>query len=93
MAQYTAVRDRDIYAQVVDYSQDYPQGVSNSLAEVNYEDLRSGSIMIAGREVKTAGFSSYSKAKKIAEELKSWIRNADFLLSEPVQELPGFKKD
>jgi uncharacterized protein (DUF39 family) len=39
--------------------------------------------------VPTGALSSYSKAKEIAEELKSWIKKGEFLLSEPVASLPG----
>jgi len=39
--------------------------------------------------VPTGNLSSYSKARQIAEELKSWIRRGDFLLTEPVAPLPG----
>ncbi len=84
-----AVRDEEIYAQVVDYSSDYPQAVSRSLGEVNYAQLKSGRITVQGKEVPTGALSSYSRAKEIAEELKSWIKKGDFVLSEPVAKLPG----
>jgi len=92
-----AVEDKDIYAQVVDYSTNYPNCVSGSLGEVNYEQLKSGKIVIQGREVLTGNLSSYSKAREICDELKRWIKKGDFLLSEPVAPLPrvdsgyGFK--
>lgn len=86
---HTAVRDEEIYTQVVDYSHDYPQGVSNSLGEVNYKQLKSGTIKVQGREVPTASLSSYSNAKVIAEQLKDWILKGKFLLSEPVKLLPS----
>ncbi len=93
IANYTAVRDRDIYAQIVDYSNDYPNGIPNSLGEVNYEQLRSGKIEFRGNQIPTACFSNYKKARKIAETLKDWINKGDFLLSNPVEKLPGVKKD
>ncbi len=86
---YAAVRDEEIYAQVVDYSSDYPQGVSRSLGEVNYAQLKTGKIAVQGKEVPTGALSSYSRAKDIAEELKSWIKKGEFVLSEPVAGLPG----
>lgn len=89
IARYTAVRDREIFAQVVDYSEDYPQGISRSMGEVNYEELRSGKITVDGREIPTAGFSSYAKARQIAEELKDWISQGEFLLTESVEPIPG----
>jgi len=87
--QYAAVKDKDIYAQVVDYSQNYPQCVGQSLSEVNYEQLKSGKIVVQGKEIATGNLSSYSKAREISEELKSWIKKGDFLLTEAVAVLPG----
>ena len=89
IAKYTAVRDKEIYAQIVDYSHDYPQGVSRSLGEVNYKMLRSGSIKVRGKDVPTASLSSYAKAREIAEVLKDWIVKGKFLLTEPVALLPS----
>ena len=86
---YTAVKDEDIWTQIVDYSSDYPQGVPGSLGEVNYAQLRTGRIKVKGKEVPTASLSSYSKAVEIAEELKKWIKDKSFFLTEPVQLLPG----
>lgn len=84
-----AVRDEDILAQVVDYGGDYPQNVNRSLCQVNYAQLRSGTITVQGREVQTGALSSYSKAREIALELKSWISGGVFTLTEPVSSLPG----
>lgn len=83
-----AVRDEEIYTQVVDYSAAYPQGLPEVLATVNYAQLKSGTINVNGKEVPTGALSSYSKAKEIAEELKAWIRKGDFLLTEPQAFLP-----
>ena len=89
MARFTAVKDEDIYTQIYDYSMDYPKGVSKSLAEVSYKDLRSGTIIIDGRKVITAPLSSYYKARLIANTLKEWIESGKFLLGEPQQILPS----
>jgi len=89
IAAYAAVKDEDIYTQIVDYSQAYPQFVPGSLGEVSYKQLKSGKITIEGKDVPTGALSSYSKAKEIAEELKAWIKKGDFLLSEAVSPLPG----
>ncbi len=86
---FVSVKDSDIKAQVVDYGSDYPNGVSRSLGEVDYAQLRSGEIEVDGKKVKTAALSSYPKAREIAEILKEWIKNGEFLLGEPVQLLPG----
>ena len=84
-----AVKDEDIWTQIVDYSDDYPQGKVGSLGEVNYKQLKSGKITIKGKEVPTSPLSSYSKAREIAEELKKWIADKKFFLTEFVQALPG----
>ncbi|MDD4980178.1 MAG: homocysteine biosynthesis protein [Candidatus Omnitrophica bacterium] len=86
---YAAAKDEEIYAQVVDYSQAYPQMVPGSLTEVNYAQLKSGKIKVEGKEIPTGNLSSYSKAREIAEELKSWIKKGDFLLTESQAALPG----
>jgi len=84
-----AVRNEDIWTQVIDYSEDYPQGKVGSLGEVNYAQLRSGAITVKGKEVPTASLSSYPKALEIAEELKKWIKEKKFFLTEAVAKLPG----
>ena len=89
ICQFTAVRDKDIYAPIVDYSKTYPERESETLGEVNYAQLKSGKIMINGKEVLTAPLSSYVKAKEIAENLKRCILEGEFLLTEPVVALPG----
>ncbi|MFH1778160.1 MAG: homocysteine biosynthesis protein [Candidatus Omnitrophota bacterium] len=89
ICQYTAVKDEQIWTQIVDYSRVYPQGEKGSLGEVNYAELNSGKIAIQSKEVPTGNLSSYSKAVKIAKILKEWINKGDFLLTEPVAYLPG----
>ncbi|NQT95188.1 MAG: hypothetical protein HQ572_01945, partial [Candidatus Omnitrophica bacterium] len=86
---YTAVKDEEIFTQIVDYSNDYPNGISNSLGEVNYKQLKTGAINIKGKDVPTASLSSYAKAKVIAEELKEKISKGKFLLGEPVAPIPS----
>ncbi|HZK24292.1 MAG TPA: homocysteine biosynthesis protein [Oscillospiraceae bacterium] len=85
---YAAVRDEDIMAQVVDYGEAYPQGVGGSLAEVSYAELKSGTIVVQGKEVPTAPMSSYPRAREIAQTLKQWITKGEFTLTEPVAALP-----
>ena len=86
---HAAVKDEDLWTQVVDYSEDYPQGRVGSLGEVNYKQLKSGRITVKGKEVQTSSLSSYSKAREIAEELKKWVADKKFFLTEFVQALPG----
>jgi L-aspartate semialdehyde sulfurtransferase len=90
MAQYTAVKDEDIYAQIYDYGMDYPKGIAmKPIGEVNYRELRSGEIIINGKKVTTAPMSSYFKAREISMILKEWIEKGEFLLGEPQQHLPS----
>jgi L-aspartate semialdehyde sulfurtransferase len=89
MALFTAVKDEDIYAQIYDYSMDYPKGAAKPLAEVNYKDLRSGTITVNGKKIITAPLSSYYKARQIAGILKEWIESGRFILGEPQQILPS----
>jgi len=86
---HTTVKDEEIFAQVVDYSEVYPQGKTGSLGEVNYKELKSGSIKVGNKTVPTAPLSSYSKAIEIAESLKKWIKDKRFYLTENVQPLPS----
>jgi len=88
IAFYTAVSDSDIYAPVVDYSHDYPCREGKPLGYVNYAELRSGKVIIKGREVPTGGLSSYIKAQEIAQILKRRIERAEFFLTEPVEKIP-----
>lgn len=89
MAYFTSRSDEDFYAQVVDYSHDYPERIAKSLCEVTYAQLKSGKIKVNGKSVLTYPISSYSKAQEIASVLKEWIHTGDFLLSSPVAPLPG----
>jgi len=89
MLRYTMVRDEEIWAQVVDYSEAYPQFIPGSLGEVNYKQLKSGRITVQGKEVPTSGLSSYLKAREIANILKEWIEAGKFFLTKPVELLPS----
>ncbi len=89
MVKFTSVRDDELFAQIVDYSEAYPQGKSGSLGEVSYAELKTGKITVQGKEVPTGSLSSYPKAREIARTLKEWIQKKQFLLSDPVAPLPG----
>jgi uncharacterized protein (DUF39 family) len=91
MARYTAVKDEHIYAKVFDYGVDYPNGAGESIGEVNYKELRSGTITLNGRKIPTAPMSSYYRAREIASTLKEWIEQGKFFLGEPQQLLPSVK--
>lgn len=84
----TTVRDRDIMGCVVDYSSDYPEKNGNILGRFSYEELRSGEVELMGKTIPVTSLSSYNKALKICNLLKSEIQDGRFLLSEPSQRLP-----
>ncbi|MBM3132440.1 MAG: hypothetical protein FJZ95_05340, partial [Chloroflexi bacterium] len=86
---YTTVRDDEIFAPIVDYSEAYPQRKPDILGEVSYAQLKTGKIEVMGKEVPTGSLSSYYKAVEIANTLKGWIQKGEFLLTEPVAPLPG----
>ncbi len=90
---YTAVSDDGILAPVVDYSGAYPQMRPDILGEVSYAQLKSGEIIVQGKEVPTASLSSYSRAVEITTILKEWILSGRFLLTEPVAPLPTVGSD
>ena len=80
--------DAELYAQIVDYSDAYPDRRPENLGFVSYADLKSGRITIQGREVPTAPVSSLPRAREIAGILKDWIQKGDFTLTEPAFTLP-----
>ena len=84
----TCVRDRDILAPVVDYSNEYPQKTGRIVCHVNYEQLRNGQIEIDGRDVTIGSLSSYHKALEIANILADEIRRGDFQVTRPIAPLP-----
>lgn len=90
MMKFVAVTDAELKAPVVDYSSYYPTGEGEAkLGEVTYAELKSGTIEINGKHLPTGCFSSYSKAREVAEYLKDMIENGDFLLTDSVGSLPG----
>jgi uncharacterized protein (DUF39 family) len=84
----TCIRDRDILAPVIDYSNDYPQNTGKVICHVNYEQLRSGEIEVEGKKISVGSLSSYYKAKEIANLLADEIRRGDFRITEPIAYLP-----
>ncbi len=88
IARYTAVTDADIYTQVVDYGNDYPNAVDKNYGCVSYADLKGGMIRVNDKEVPTVPLSSVVKAREITRQLKQWIENKEFFLGEPQFTLP-----
>jgi len=93
IAETTGISDEDLVTQVVDYGNDYPNGVSRSLGQVTYAELKSGTITLNGESVQTVPLSSVVKAREIAELLKESISNGSFLLGEPQFTLPSVPHD
>jgi uncharacterized protein (DUF39 family) len=88
MASYTAISDREIFTQIIDYGNDYPNGISKSLGQVSYAELKSGKIELNGKSIQTVPLSSMVKAREIADILKTWIHEKKFFLGEPQFTLP-----
>ncbi|MDI3481811.1 MAG: L-aspartate semialdehyde sulfurtransferase [Tepidanaerobacteraceae bacterium] len=86
---YAAKSDEELFAPIVDYGDAYPNRKSGNLGIVSYAELKKGTIRVMGKEVPAAPLSSYPRAREIAGILKQWIQKGDFLLGEPVQNLPG----
>ncbi|MBU0926457.1 MAG: homocysteine biosynthesis protein [Spirochaetes bacterium] len=88
MLRQTCVRDRDIYAPVIDYSRDYQYKTGKVVCRLSYEQLKSGEVTIEGKKVMTGSLSSYAKAREIAWLLKEEISRGEFLVSRPLAPLP-----
>lgn len=84
IAKAVMIRNEQIETTICDY------GTSGhpALGKTNYAELQKGSIEIKGKKVRTAPMSSLPKARKIADQLKEWIKNGEFTLTSPVQNFP-----
>lgn len=83
MAQRVSIRNEQIETTIIDY------GNGNQVVgKTNYAELRSGQIDINGKKVRTAPVASLAKARQIANILKEWIQNGEFILTEPVVAFP-----
>ncbi len=86
VAKKVAITDEQILTDIVDYGT--PRRTRPKLGKVSYKELKSGNITIHDKKVKVSPLSSLKKARIIAETLKSWIENATFYLTSPVERLP-----
>ena len=83
LARRVSVRNEQIETTIVDY------GNNNAvLGKTNYAELQSGTILLNGKNVRTAPVASLSKAREIAETVKKWIQTGAFILTEPVAQMP-----
>ncbi|WP_346861858.1 homocysteine biosynthesis protein [uncultured Draconibacterium sp.] len=84
IAKRVSINNSQIETSVLDYG---TLGTPK-LGQVTYEELQSGSIKVKGKKIRTAPVASLSKARKIADELKSWLLKGEFEISKPVQMFP-----
>jgi L-aspartate semialdehyde sulfurtransferase len=83
---HCAVQDQDLVAPVVDFS--IPRRVRPTFGLVSYAQLKSGKITIDGKTVRTAPLASIYLSRQVAQELKQWITEGKFTLTEPVAPIP-----
>jgi len=86
LAKKTGIRDEEVLTDIVDYG--IPRRERPKLGKISYKELKSGLISIGDKKVRVSPLSSLKTARKISETLKSWIENASFYLSAPVEQLP-----
>lgn len=86
----TAVRDEDIWVDVIDYS--VPSRSRPSLGRVSYAMLRSGRVEIGGEEIRTSSLSSFRRARMVAGELKGWVESGRMTLALPTRPLNPDRK-
>jgi L-aspartate semialdehyde sulfurtransferase len=90
MVRSTAVRDEDIFVDVIDYG--IPSRNRPSLRKVSYAELRSGVIGINGDEIRTSSLSSFRKAREIAGTLKGWVEQGKMMMVSPARRIDAEKK-
>ncbi len=84
IAKRVSIRNDQIETTVLDYG----TVGQPALGRVTYEELRSGSIKVNGKKIRTAPVASLAKARKIANLLKEKIQNGEFEVSKPVMQFP-----
>lgn len=84
MARRVSVSNRDIVTTICDYGVDGHPG----LGKATYEELRSGTVALSGKRIRTAPLSSLAKARTIAALLKQLVASGAFPLARSVQSLP-----
>jgi len=84
-----AISDDMLFADMVDYSQPVNRP---PMARYSYQQLKTGKVEFEGKMVRTSALSSYSGARKVAEQLKDWIEHGEFLLNQPVMTFPKDRK-
>ncbi len=90
IAWFTGVDNSDIQMPIKDYGHDYPNCIPKILAHARFDELMSGEIELMDKKVKTVPLTSYTLSLDVANELKEWIQQGKFLLSEPVESIPSY---
>ncbi len=86
MAESVIISDDQIYTTLYDYG--VARRSKPSYGRINYQQLRSGFIELEGKMVPANPLSSYVMAREIAQILKEWIIEGEFLLVKPIENLP-----
>lgn len=81
-----AVQDKDLVAPVVDFS--IPRRVRPTFGLVSYAQLKSGRMTIEGKSIRVAPLASIYLSRQVAQELKRWIEEGKFMLTEKVTPIP-----
>ncbi len=90
IVEYAAIGDEDLVAPVIDFA--IPRRVRPTFGLVSYAQLKSGSIPLNGRNVRTAPLASIRLSEEVALVLKQWIQEGRFCLTAPVEPLPMDRK-
>ncbi len=86
---HAAVSDADITFPIIDYGENYPLARPGDLGRVSMAELMSGHIEVGGKKIPTGSLASRVRGRQVALELKERISQGKFLLTRPVQALPG----
>lgn len=78
------LKDEDIYTNLIDYSVE--KRSRPVIGRYSYAQLRSGSVNVNGKEVKTAPITSLKLSRDVAEDLKTRILSGAFTLQEPIKQ-------
>lgn len=83
---HCAISDQDLVAPVIDFS--IPRRVRPTFGLVSYAQLKSGTLTLDGKPVRTAPLASTYLSGQVALDLKQRIDDGEFELTEAVASLP-----
>lgn len=90
VAKSVALKDEDIATNLLDYG--VPSRDRPVVKKVSYAELKSGKVTINYESVPASPLSSFRVATEIAENLKKWIQEASFFLSQRVEPLSTYNE-